>query len=228
MEIDFSNQIKSFNVDNITYEETREELSEDLYKDLKLLNLDLKNIPIVNPPRNSSVTTKEELEHIKSFQEQWKPSESLLKKCDDDPDGLVIDFHDKVYDRNGREEYNIEPLMQDLNIYVMHVKFMYMRARPYQVSEYHGVEIEHNEKMQNEGTANTPSYPSGHTMAAFFAARICGFYYPECEQEFLRLADTAGKSRIKEGVHFKSDNEYARQLVDEVLMPAYLEYIFDE
>jgi hypothetical protein len=151
-----------------------------------------------------------------------------LKKCDDDPDGLIINFHDKVYGENGREEYNTEPLMQDLNIYVMHVKFMYMRARPYQVSEYHGVKIEYNEKIQNKGTANTPSYPSGHTMAAFFAARICGLHYPDCEKEFLRLAETVGKSRIKEGVHFKSDNEYARRLVDKVVMPAYLKYIFDE
>lgn len=225
MEVNFSDQIKSFNVDNITYEETREELSKDAYKKFEALNLDLKNIPIVDPPKNSSTTTKEELEHVKSFQEQWKPSESLLKKCDDDPDGLIIDFHDKVYNENGREEYNIEALMSDLNIYVMNVKFIYMRARPYQVSEYHGVKIKHNEKMQNKGTANTPSYPSGHTMAAFFAARICGFHHPNCEKEFLRLAETVGKSRIKEGVHFKSDNEYAKQLVDEVLMPVYLEYI---
>ena len=107
----------------------------------------------------------------------------------------------------------------------MNVKFIYKRARPYQVSEYHKVEIKHNKPMQNEGTANTPSYPSGHTMAAFLAAKICGFYYPECEKEFLRLAETVGRSRIKEGVHFKSDNEYSKLLVDEVVMPAYLEHI---
>tara|TARA_Y100000593_G_C4268164_1_gene315904 strand:+ start:695 stop:1381 length:687 start_codon:yes stop_codon:yes gene_type:complete len=228
MEIDFTKKIKSFNVDNITYEETREEHLKDASKKFEALSLDLENTRIIKPPKNSSTTTKEELEYIKSFQEQWRPSESLLQKCDDDPDGLIIDFNDKVYNEDGKERYNITPVMNDVNIYVMNVKLIYKRARPYQVSEYHGVKIKHNEKMQNEGTANTPSYPSGHTMSAFFAARICGFYHPECEKEFLRLAETVGKSRIKEGVHFKSDNEYAKQLVDEVLMPAYLEYIFNE
>ena len=80
----------------------------------------------------------------------------------------------------------------------------------------------HNKKMQKTGTAATPSYPSGHTAAAYFAAEIASYYKPELGKEFLNLANIVALSRIKEGVHFPSDNEYAIKLAKEVLMPAYL------
>ena len=76
--------------------------------------------------------------------------------------------------------------------------------------------------MQKTGTAATPSYPSGHTAAAYFAAEIASHHKPQLEKEFLNLANIVALSRIKEGVHFPSDNEYAIKLVKEVLMPAYL------
>ena len=47
----------------------------------------------------------------------------------------------------------------------------------------------------------------------------------ELETDFMRLAGIVGDSRIKEGVHYSSDNEYSILLVNEVLLPSYLERI---
>tara|TARA_B100000287_G_scaffold259395_1_gene243973 strand:- start:8342 stop:9028 length:687 start_codon:yes stop_codon:yes gene_type:complete len=228
MEIDFTSKIKALDVDKTFYEETREELSQYANHDFKLLKIDFNKVPIINPPKNSSISTKEELSYIKSFQEQWKPSKAVLKKCDDKPNGVITDFHDRVYGQDLSKAYEIEGVMEDVNIFVMKIKMLYKRARPYQISEHHGIDIYYNKKMQKKGTANTPSYPSGHTISAFLAARICSYFKPECEKEFIRLARLVGKSRVKEGVHFPSDNEYSVLLVDQVLMPAYLNYITNE
>ena len=228
MEIDFTSEIHAFDVNKITYEETREELSKQADNSFQVLKIDFDKVPIVKPSENSSISTKEELDFIKSFQEQWSPSEDLLKKCDDYPSKIVMDFHDKVYGGDGEKEYNIIPVMEDVNVFIMRMKMFYKRARPYQLSEYHGVDIHFDKKIQHKGTANTPSYPSGHTASAFLTANICSYFKPEAGKEFLRIAEAVGKSRIKEGVHFPSDNEYSRLLVDQVLMPAYLNHALNE
>tara|TARA_R100000808_G_C2153403_1_gene163566 strand:- start:5200 stop:5886 length:687 start_codon:yes stop_codon:yes gene_type:complete len=228
MEIDFTSKIRAFDVDKITYEETREELSKQANNSFQVLKINFDEVPIIEPPKNSSTSTKEELYFIKSFQEEWTPSESLLKKCDDYPDGIVTDFCDKIYGGDSKKEYKISQVMEDVNVFIMRMKMFYKRARPYQLSEYHEIDINFDKKMQNKGTANTPSYPSGHTASAFLAANICGYFHPAAEKEFLRIAETVGKSRIKEGVHFQSDNEYSKILVNQVLMPAYLSYSLNE
>ena len=225
MEIDFTSKIKASDVDKITYEATREELAEQASHSFKVLNIDFDKIPIIFPAKNSSIATKDELISIKYVQDNWKPSETLLKKCDDEPDKIITDFYEKVYGENAYELFDIEAVMKDLNVFIMRAKMFYKRARPYQVSDYHNVKINFNKKMQHKGTANTPSYPSGHTAAGFLAARICSHFKPECEEEFSRLAKLVGKSRIKEGVHFKSDNDYSELLVDSILMPAYLKHL---
>tara|TARA_Y100001963_G_scaffold32654_1_gene45290 strand:+ start:14983 stop:15663 length:681 start_codon:yes stop_codon:yes gene_type:complete len=222
MDIDFSDKISALEVDKIYYQDTRKELSDQADNSLQVLNIDFNDVATVNPPKNSSDQTKRELEIIKQLQEDWNPPEDLLKRCDDDPDGIVFDLNDMIIGEDSKQKYNSKALMEDLNVFIMRMKLRYGRARPYQVSDYHNVIIDYNKKIQKKGTANTPSYPSGHTAAAYFAAGICSYHTPEAKDQFLNLANVVAMSRIKEGVHFPSDNEYSIFLVNEVLMPAYL------
>ena len=65
-------------------------------------------------------------------------------------------------------------------------------------------------------SAQTPSYPSGHTAQAFWVAHNLSDMFPELEREFFRLAQMIADSRIDRGVHFPSDNRAGKALADAV------------
>jgi hypothetical protein len=52
---------------------------------------------------------------------------------------------------------------------------------------------------------NNPSYPSGHTSAAFAAALVLSHLMPDRRAEFMGLAHEASWARVYAGVHFPSD-----------------------
>ncbi len=52
---------------------------------------------------------------------------------------------------------------------------------------------------------NSPSYPSGHTTAAFAAGLVLAHLMPDRRDEFLGLAREASWARVYAGVHFPSD-----------------------
>lgn len=56
-----------------------------------------------------------------------------------------------------------------------------------------------------ERPGNNPSYPSGHTTAAFAAAIVLGRLMPDRRGEFLDVAMQASYARLYGGVHFPSD-----------------------
>ena len=96
MELDFTNNILALEVDKVYYEDTRKELSDQANESYCILDIDFDKVPIIYPPKNSSEQTRRELEIISSLQRDWRPSEELLRKCDDDPDGVVFGLNDKV------------------------------------------------------------------------------------------------------------------------------------
>lgn len=52
---------------------------------------------------------------------------------------------------------------------------------------------------------NSPSFPSGHTAAAYFFADMISSVFLEHRSALRNLADLIGQSRIENGVHFPSD-----------------------
>jgi hypothetical protein len=52
---------------------------------------------------------------------------------------------------------------------------------------------------------NNPSYPSGHTSAAYAACTVLAHLMPDRAQEFMSLAREASWARVYAGVHFPSD-----------------------
>ena len=82
-------------------------------------------------------------------------------------------------------------------------------------------EMRPNELAESLGTAldydylesaQTPSYPSGHTTQAFYVAHCLSDIFPDLRVPFFEVADMVAESRIDRGVHFPSDNEAGKQL----------------
>ena len=70
----------------------------------------------------------------------------------------------------------------DVEILAMKLKMHFNRPRPFQIAAYYDVKLDYNKTIQH-GAASAPSYPSGHTLSAYFAARVLSYLYPVYENE---------------------------------------------
>jgi len=60
-------------------------------------------------------------------------------------------------------------------------------------------------KLAVDRPGNNPSYPSGHTTAAYAACMVLAHLMPERKAEFMKLAGEASWARLYGGVHFPTD-----------------------
>lgn len=90
---------------------------------------------------------------------------------------------------------------------IMYYKKLYNRARPEQISP------EFVDALYST-TANTPAFPSGHAFQAYYAAKLLSKWEPTKKKEWEEIAGRIGNIRIIAGLHFPSDVEFARRLVD--------------
>jgi hypothetical protein len=85
----------------------------------------------------------------------------------------------------------------------MNVKNLYNRARPLQLANFFGIEID----TIITDTIHTASYPSGHTVYASMVSRIIQKTSPSIpKQKLNNLVDQTALARILQGVHYPSDN----------------------
>jgi len=225
-DIDFSEQIKSNELDLLTYRGPNSYPGEENQK-FKYLNLDTKSLLNFPPPSNSSEQTNSELLQIKKITESEHPESftSKLKEMDDDPSGFVYKYYEKLSEKKLPRVF-IELIDGgDLEILAMKLKVHYGRPRPYELALHHDVYFKYNKKIQKQGTAGTPSYPSGHTLAAYFAAYVASYVRPEFKNKLMKRAEMVAHSRIYEGLHFPSDNQFSIYIVENFLMPAFLKKV---
>jgi len=63
-------------------------------------------------------------------------------------------------------------------------------------------------------TGYTPSYPAGHAYQAYTLAKILGKEYPQYKTELVKLAEKCDYVRVAAGLHYPSDGQYSRWLVN--------------
>ena len=194
--IDFSDKIKANEVDNLTYQGPDGFPGED-EREFKYLDLDIKKLLDFPPPANSSRQTLEELAEVKKITELEHPESftSKLKEMDKEPYAFVYEYQEWLMD--ARVKFAKEPIENEINKKI----------------------------ASKSGTAASPSYPSGHTIAAYFAAHIAAHIRPDLKEQLIKRADFVAYSRLYEGLHFRSDNDFSIYLVENALMPAFLKAI---
>jgi len=80
--------------------------------------------------------------------------------------------------------------------------------RPDELADSYGLDF----PVSYLDSAQSPSYPSGHTTQAFYLAHVLASEYPEISEDFYNLAQMVADSRIEHGVHLPSDNEAGKLL----------------
>ena len=90
---------------------------------------------------------------------------------------------------------------------IMFYKKLYKRARPVQVAPQIVDAL-------YSTTADTPAYPSGHAFQAYYAAKLLSQWEPEMKKEWDAIAERVANIRIIAGLHYPSDRDFARRLVD--------------
>tara|TARA_B100000674_G_scaffold498510_1_gene537322 strand:+ start:1853 stop:2551 length:699 start_codon:yes stop_codon:yes gene_type:complete len=223
IELDFSQAIKSRTLDSLTYPNTPKIFLETANSNFQYMDIDLKPFLNIPPPLNSSDKTKKEILQIKKFMSKNHSPEftSNLKSMNKDPAKFVIDFYKNLSSKNISSKIIDFISGGDVEVLAMKLKMHYNRPRPYQIAEHYGIDFDYNKSIQN-GAANHPSYPSGHTLSAYFSAKVLSFVDNRFDHELLKRAKMVADSRVIEGVHFQSDNDFSIFLVENALMPAFI------
>ena len=108
-----------------------------------------------------------------------------------------------------RSQKNLINQLKLETIPIIHLHKNYFNAlRPNEFAEKHGVDF----KSDYLESAQTPSYPSGHTTQAYYVAMKLSALYPNLKKYFFKMADMIAQARIDRGVHFPSDNEAGKLL----------------
>ena len=146
-------------------------------------------------PSNSSAKTLAEIKHINNIDKD----EDFVKSTDD----LHLHFKNGLerlglkYDKKEWKKWTEESLP-----IIYKLKYHYNRPRPEQVAKELG--------MSCDGTymksAQTPSYPSGHSTQGVLVSLLLSDKHPEHTVEIRKLGLEIGYGRLMGKVHYQSDH----------------------
>lgn len=166
---------------------------------------------IDNPPVNSSQHTKQEIQQIIDLGTGLSDSviNTILLI---DKDALAIHKHILYNNKLSFPEEQFNQLYAILYPIIVDLKLFFNRPRPNQIAEFYNLSID----VLHTDTHHTPSYPSGHTAYAALAELFLTQKYPHLASEFHNATQKVMLARIKQGVHFDSDNQASVKLVNKI------------
>ena len=137
-----------------------------------------------------------------------------LKKIIDNRNKSDIDF---FYLTNESVSYAFKPyvfesinqldaISTSQNFVILLLKYIINRARPEQIDK--------NIIPLNKNTAMTPAYPAGHSYQAYLLSKYLSKKYPNKRELFRKIALRCDDCRVKAGLHYPSDGEFSRYIVD--------------
>ena len=198
------------NIDKLQFN-VFEKLKKPKYHKVEIFEDGWSEIEMIPPPTNSSKTTKSELETV--IKESNNATDEIKKKyinCADDPCYYIKEYMEDS-DLEFDEEY-MDYIVDQCTPVIRHFKNSFNRPRPYQVAEVLNMKL----KKWKTGTANSPSYPSGHSMQPYLVANFYAEKYPEHEGNLRDAADICAYGRVQAGLHYPTDYNAGIQLADEM------------
>ena len=115
-------------------------------------------------------------------------------------------FKSKITEKQYKKLYEIVE-SKETRGKIMLYKRIFNRARPTQIAP---------EKLNalTSMTGNNPSYPSGHAYQSFYTAKLLSNWEPLRKREWDEIAERNAFIRVYMGVHYPSDVEFGRRLVN--------------
>jgi len=166
-------------------------------------------------PENSSELTKDELNEI---------VDSLNSISDKENKAYLNRY--KAYDRSiiqvltttlKQKGIDIDTLCEeviiDIRSLIYKLKYFYQRPRPNQLAQYYKLKL----FPYKSYSADTPSYPSGHTIEAYVILNIVANRHPNESKFCKELIDDIAYSRIYLGLHYQTDNDFGKVVAKEIL-----------
>ena len=115
---------------------------------------------------------------------------------------VLYAFQDIVIE--SREQ--LSKMEREIVPFITFFKNLFNRSRPKQINE--------NLNVFESVSANTPAFPSGHTCQAYYLAKKLSIKYPEKREKLFELAEKCGQARIYAGLHYPSDHEFSKFLIN--------------
>ena len=166
-------------------------------------------------PKNDSELTKDELNEIVDYIETVSDTNNVeylerYKSYDKNLLQVIVsNFKAKGID----VEDLCKSVLTDTKSLLVKLKFFYQRPRPKQLSQYYKLKL----FPYKSNTADTPSYPSGHTLQAYVMLNVIANKYPKANNFCQDLIDDVAYSRIYLGLHYPSDNEFAKEVGEAIM-----------
>jgi hypothetical protein len=173
-----------------------------------LVNFDYKKI-LDPPPKSASYETYKELIFVvKEANNRSNADLDLVYGHDKDMDQYFIKITGK---ENYPKEY-IDTFYKAVEPVLQNTKAHFNRPRPHQVAPFYDIILD---RIVTD-TIHTPSYPSGHTFYSRLVSNILSDMYPEHTKMFYDVVIDTAMARVKQGVHFPTDNRASITLADYV------------
>jgi hypothetical protein len=180
-------------------------LVDDLFEKLK--NADM--------PLNNSELTKEELNEVAEGILLLEDSENkvFLNRYKSYDRSLIQTFV-AIFKQKGIDVQQVcEEIYLDINPLIAKLKVHFNRPRPYQLANYYQLKL----FPFNSFSANSPSFPSGHTVQAYVMLNVIGSMHPTHYKFAKSIIDDVAESRVNLGLHFPSDNDFAKEVGEQIL-----------
>jgi len=202
------------NLNQVTYGNPTKEQKEFIEKNSLVDDLFLK-FKEDSFPFNDSELVKDELNDIVDY----------IDSVGDKENNLFLNRY-KAYDRSliqvitttfKQKGIDVEDLCNDIILdirnLIFKLKYFYNRPRPFQLAQYYKLKLFPYKSYY----ADTPSYPSGHTLEAYVILNVISDKHPNQYNFCSDLIDDISCSRLYLGLHYPSDNDFAKEVAKEIL-----------
>lgn len=203
---------KGYMKEDIAVYKPQDQLKPAKYSEIKIFKDGWQSIQLPSPPPDKTEIDKViAICHNASDQDKAE-----YQNCDKDASYYIKEHLSK----NSLQfsEDVIEYIEDQLVPIVRHYKNHFNRARPYQVAAFYNKEL----RRFKTGTAETPSYPSGHTVQPMVVALHYAKKYPEHKGDLIKAAQICGYGRVIAGLHYPSDYNAGVQLAEKLM--EYIDY----
>lgn len=166
-------------------------------------------------PFNDSELVKDELNDIVDYMDSISDEENkaFLTRYKA-YDRSLIQVITTTFKQKGIDVEDLcQDVISDIKNLIFKLKYFYQRPRPYQLAQYYKLKL----FPYKSYSSDTPSYPSGHTLEAYVILNVIADKHPNQYQFCKEMIDDVAYSRLYLGLHYSSDNDFAKEVAKEIL-----------